>query len=67
MNLTKLKEQTKKHIEETINKNNLNQDKSQNESAVVKVGKSLLKKNVNNIEPQLVVKDAKRNNYRRFK
>ena len=65
--MTKLKEETKKKIEETINKNNLNQDKSQNESVVVKAGKSLSRKDVDNIEPQLMVKDAKRNNYRRYK
>lgn len=67
MNIAKLKEETKKRIEETINRNNLNQDKSQNEKAVVKSGKSLSKKVVNNIEPQLTLKDAKRNNYRRAK
>jgi hypothetical protein len=65
LNLSKLKAETKKNIEETINKNNLNQDKSQNNQAVVKAGKSLFKKVVNNIEPELIVKDAKRNNYRR--
>ncbi len=64
--MTKLKQETKKQIEETINKNNLNKDKTQNESAVVKATKSPSKKAVNNIEPQLIVKHAKRNNYRRF-
>lgn len=68
LNLTKLKEETKRSIEETINKHNLNKDKSQNEqAAVIKAGKTLTKKALNNIEPQLIVKDPKRNNYRRFK
>ena len=65
--LTQLKEETKRNIEEVLNKNNLAENKAEKEQAVVKVGKSLTKKSVNNIEPQLTVRDPKRNNYRRYK
>jgi len=62
-----LKEETKKNIEEIINKNNLSIEKTQSQQPNIKSTKSISKKSINNIEPDLILRDPKRNNYRRYK
>ena len=66
--INQAKEQAKKNIEEIIKNNNLTPTTSEKEpDFVVKSSKSLNKKLVGNIEPQLIVKDSKRNNFKRYR
>lgn len=66
--MTKLKEETKKKIEDFIQNHNLYyEEKSHTEQPIIKQGKTFLKKEIHNIEPKLIIKDSKRNNFRRYK
>ncbi len=67
LNLSKLKEETKRNIENIINDNNLSRENTQTQQAVVKSIKSISKKSINNIEPDMKLKDPKRNNYTRYR
>jgi len=65
--LTKLKEETKKKIEDLIKNNNLSyEEKPHKEQSIIKQGKTFLKKEIHNIEPQMIIRDSKRNNFRRY-